>query len=135
MGEQLVPCAKWQDDCQGKKDYDGRLISISTRYWPGPDGGSAMTFDSATGQIGEAPYGSKPSAKASILLNHGEPDQYGYGDYTDLAEAEFEGDTEADVKAKVEVWVLEQFNVIHKLIADHYRAQAEPQSNPEGRET
>ena len=26
--------AKWTDDCQGKKDYDGKILCLSTRYWP-----------------------------------------------------------------------------------------------------
>ena len=35
----MQPYAMWTDDCQGKKDYDGNMVSISTRYWPGPSGG------------------------------------------------------------------------------------------------
>lgn len=34
--------AKWTPDCQGKKDYDGQILSISTRYWP--SGGGFATF-------------------------------------------------------------------------------------------
>ncbi len=26
--------AKWTNDCQGKKDYDGSIVRITTRYWP-----------------------------------------------------------------------------------------------------
>ena len=25
---------KWKEDCQGKRDYDGALLSVSTRAWP-----------------------------------------------------------------------------------------------------
>jgi hypothetical protein len=94
-----LPCASWTDDCQGKKDYDGRLVSISTRYWPGSryaDG--------------------KPRANASIVLNHGKPDKYGYGDYTVLREQEFSGDSETDTKHHVEVWVKAQFDDIACLL-------------------
>lgn len=110
--DMIEPCAAWSDDCQGKKDYDGRLLSISTRYWPGPSGGGCMTFDTSTGQIGTAAYGPKPRANAAIVINHGAPDQNGCGDYTELCEAEFSGDTEAEVKAKVEAWVKEKANAI-----------------------
>ena len=87
----LKPCAKWTDDCQGKKDYDGRLLSISTRYWPGS-------------------YRSDrhPSASTAIVLNWGDPDEYGYGETTTWREAEFVADTEAEVKMLVEAWVRSQ---------------------------
>lgn len=119
MIDEMKPCCKWTDDCQGKKDYDGRLLSVSTRYWPGV-GGGAMTFDTRTGFIGEAPYGQRPSATAAIVLNYGEPDQYGYGDSIDLAKADFEADTEAEVKSQVEAWVQKQFDDIRRLLASHY---------------
>lgn len=34
--------ATWEDDCQGKKDYDAELVSLSTRYWPRGGGFSAI---------------------------------------------------------------------------------------------
>jgi hypothetical protein len=83
----LEPCADWRPDCQGKWDYDGRLFSISSRYWPA------------------SRWTDKHSATASIVLNHGKPNKYGFGDQIKLAEHEFEGDTEAEVKAQVEEWV------------------------------
>lgn len=111
--DMIEPCAAWSNDCQGKKDYDGRLLSISTRYWPGPSGGGAMLLDMDTGQCGTVAYGPKPSAHAAIHINHGAPDEPdGYGDYTALCEAEFSGDTEEEVKAKVEAWVKEKANAI-----------------------
>jgi hypothetical protein len=104
----MQPCAAWSNDCQGKKDYDGRLLDISTRYWPGPAGGGTMTFNSANGEIETLPYGPRPSATSSILLRHGAPDENGYGDYLVWRSADFEGETEADVKSKVEAWVAQQ---------------------------
>ena len=112
----LRPCAKWTPDCQGKQDYDGRLLSISVRYWPGPDGGGGMTFDAATGVIGSAPYGHEPSAHAAIVLNHGEPDEYGYGEEATWREKAFSGPTEAAVKTMVEDWVRGQFNELRRLL-------------------
>lgn len=108
----MRPCAKWTDDCQGKKDYDGRLIDISTRYWP--RGGGFSKYDTLTGQWEEndARPGIKPSAAASILLRHGEPDEHGYGEYEDLVEQRFEAETEAEVKALVEAWVQARFDEV-----------------------
>lgn len=106
---ELRPAARWTDDCQGKKDYDGPLLSISTRYWPGPGGGGAMTFDTATGAFGSLPYGPMPSADASILLRHA-------GGYLVWRDAKFEAPTEAEVKAQVEAWVREQFAAVIELL-------------------
>lgn len=106
------PYARWTNDCQGKQDYDGRLISISTRYYPGPGGGGFLVF--GDGQpMREVPYGDKPSAQASILLNHGPSEEGdGGGNYMVLASEEFSGETEAEVKAKVESWVALKMNWI-----------------------
>lgn len=115
----MQPCATWSDDCQGKKNYDGRLLDISTRYWPGPEGGGMMTFNTGTREFGSLPYGPRPSAKSSILLLHGEPDGNGYGDYLVWRSAEFEADTEQEVKALVEAWVAQQMaDVIAMLGGD-----------------
>ena len=105
MPNELVPCAKWTDDCQGKKDYDGRLISISCRYYPGPEGPHAL------------PYGPTPSAHAAIHLDCGEPNAGGYGDYLTLTEKEFTGPDEADVKRQVEEWVKQKFDQISLLLS------------------
>ena len=122
MSEELkmTPCAKWEPDCQGKWDYDGRIVSVSSRYWSG----AGMTvFDTSQPEKGlheDVEGRTKPSAVSHIVLNHGEPDQYGYGESLELASAEFDGDTEAEVKAKVEAWVAKQFADIHALLRRHY---------------
>ena len=118
MLEDLAPYAMWSDDCQGKKDYDGRLISISTRYWPGPDGGGTMTYDTRTGVIGSMPYGQRPSAHALILLMLGpqESENDGGGEYLVWRDAEFNGDTEAGVKSQVETWVTERMRELVELM-------------------
>ena len=68
---------QWTDDCQGKKSYDGALLSVDSRYWPGnyrPDG--------------------KPSAQCLILL------------FDELIDsAQFAADTEAAVMLEVEAYV------------------------------
>jgi hypothetical protein len=99
MSTNPTPCARWTPDCQGKQDYDGRLLDISTRYWPS----------------GYQRNG-KPSAKAAIRLMFGEPDENGYGDSVAWREQGFEADTEAEVKALVEVWVKDRFDEVRLLL-------------------
>lgn len=95
--------AEWTDDCCGKKDYDGEVLSVSTRYWP--RGGSALMLDTARPDLGlhHVDDGSRPSAKSSLLL-------YGDGDYMTLTEHEFEADTFEEVAALVEAWAQEQMD-------------------------
>ena len=86
---------EWTDDCSGKKDYDGDVVRVSTRYWP--RGGGFLEFGPDGFKDNDARPEIKPSAKSHIL----------FGD-EDLATAEFEGETEAEVKAEVEAWVAAQ---------------------------
>jgi hypothetical protein len=96
----LTPPAEWTDDCGGKKDYDGHLISISTRYWPPAKDPNGMA-----------------SARSSILLRHGRPDEGGETEYIVLKEQEFQEHTEESVKAAVEIWVRAQMQqIIYTLI-------------------
>lgn len=93
--------AEWTNDCQGKKDYDGEILSISTRYWP-RGGGFWVMNNEGPGRVSiqenDARPEIKPSAHSSLIVRHD-------GDnYSTLAEAEFEADTEGEVKAAVEAW-------------------------------
>jgi hypothetical protein len=100
--------AQWTDDCQGKKDFDGHLVSISSRYWP--RGGSAVIFQGSTFvSDGSDPARQKripPSAKSSIVIRVG-PEQY--EDTIDLIDAEFTAETEEEVKQQVEAWAAIQY--------------------------
>lgn len=112
----MTPCAKWTGDCQGKQDYDGRLLSISCRYWPGEGDGGSNVFDTSTMKWTTVWYGKKPSAVASISLNFGEPDECGYGNYLEWREESFEANTEAEVKVLVETWVQERMDEVLGLL-------------------
>lgn len=93
---------KWTNDCQGKKDYDGTLIRVSTRYWP--RGGGFSLLDSSTGKFqenNERPE-IKPSAHSSILRE----------DDSVLFEESFEAETEEEVKSLVEKWVEYRYSQI-----------------------
>lgn len=112
----LVPHARWTNDCQGKQDYDGEIITVSTRYWPGPDGGggSLLVENGPTGfSMSTVPYGDKPKAHSSILLNLGPAEEHdGGGRHLVWADRKFTGGTEAEVKAKVERWASKQMSEI-----------------------
>lgn len=104
--------AEWTDDCQGKKDYDGPILSLSTRYWPAGGGfGFIVTNQNGRVDINHNPVPHmKPSASSSLQLDYGEDD------YLDLITKEFEGDTEADVKAQVETWAQEQMDRVVAML-------------------
>jgi len=88
---------EWTDDCQGKKDFDGEIVSVSTRYWP--RGGSADVYDVTPRGVAVVPrdMSVRPSAHSAIVVCG-----------VNVVESDFEGDTEAEVKAAVEKWVAEQ---------------------------
>lgn len=103
--------ARWTDDCQGKKDFDGELVRLSSRYWP--RGGGFHTFSRQEGWQGnETRPEIKPSAKASILLYFGPTEEECEYDYETLIAQDFEADTEAEVKAQVEAWAQAQYDKI-----------------------
>lgn len=104
MSNELKPNCEWKDDCCGKKDYDGQIISISTRYWP--RGGGAIIVDSRVGVL-PADATIRPSATSSLILDFkGTNDE----DYIKIATADFEGETFEEIAAQVEKWTQEQFD-------------------------
>jgi hypothetical protein len=123
----LTTTARWTPDCQGKWDYDGRYLVVSCRYWP--QGGGFHTFSQATGfrPSIETNPDVKPSAVAAIHLEHGEADENGHNaDYLVIVEKHFSADTEAEVKALVEIWVQEQLSTINGLVFAHYGTPKKP---------
>ena len=90
---------KWTHDYQGKMDYDFGLVHLSCRYWPAGGGFSIFHPNSGEWEENEARPKIPPSAKASICIG-----DLREGPYATLIEADIEGATEAEVKAKVETW-------------------------------
>jgi len=88
--------AEWTHDCQGKQDYDADLVQLSTRYWP--RGGGFWALNNGVIEDNDARPEIKPAATASILVQ-GEK----------WVSADFEGETEAEVKAQVEQWAAAQW--------------------------
>ena len=113
--------ATWEDDCQGKKDYDAELVSLSTRYWPRGGGFSAI-IDGKWEHNRDRPY-IKPSAKSAILLRL--PDN----EYVELVAKKFEGESFEEVKKQVEQWAEEQYAKIWSAV---YQALS-PESCPTNR--
>lgn len=108
--------AEWTDDCQGKKNYDGNIVSISTRYWPRGGGFLLMTRTpghATTFEDNDDRPEIKPSAKSHVTIWHD-------GDSTDLATKEFEGDTFEEVESQVESWAQEQFEKVVAAVKTVY---------------
>jgi hypothetical protein len=108
--------AKWTPDCQGKWDFDGSLVTLSTRYWPRGGGFTLMRRNGAqvTVENNDARPEIRPHAHATIYLGNTANDFY--DDAVELADREFEGDTEAEVKAQVERWAGEMFKLIGQVL-------------------
>ena len=112
----MKPDIIWTDDCQGKKDYDGALVEVSTRYWP--RGGGMFIVNNGKIMGNETRPKIKPSARSQIILSSS-------GDGLPLMWEEFEADTEEEVKAQVEKWVEERYDEIAKILLDHFGGREE----------
>ncbi len=100
---------EWTDDCQGKKDFDADVLSVSTRYWP-RGGGFTIINPPGVPYETNADRSILPSAVSHISL---------CGEV--IAEKYFEGDSEAEVKWSVEMWVKTQLVTITGLIMAQYK--------------
>jgi len=101
---------KWTDDCQGKKDYDGEILTLSSRYWP-RGGGYHVSTGGGPWEGNETRPEIKPSAVSSILL---------FGE--SLVGKDFEGETQEEVQRAVEAWVEKTIT----SLVDHLRSWKEP---------
>ncbi len=113
--------ARWTDDCQGKKDYDGKLVTLSTRYWP--RGGSSDVFQDGrfvSDRHSPERQHIRPSASSQIYLHVGPVDEEGSRKSLTMATQEFEGDSEADVKAQVETWAQTQYDRIARAVRQEF---------------
>jgi len=117
MTERAEYNPEWTPDCQGKWDYDCSLVHLSSRYWP--RGGGFHVFDIGKGawECNDARPEIRPSAKSSICIG-----DLVNGPYEDLFSADFEGDTEAEVKAKVEAWAKEMIGRVDAAIRREFAA-------------
>lgn len=119
MNDPMKLAAKWTNDCQGKKDYDGSIVRISTRYWPR---GGGVSISTGGDFVTNGDKTIRPSATATIVLCHGEPREGSpEGDYLDLAEQDFEGETYEEVSAAVEAWGQAQFDRTLSLLMGKIR--------------
>lgn len=124
MIEKLKLFANWTNDCSGKKDYDGRVLTVSTRYWPA--GGSTLMFDPATPELGLHKFddGSACSAKSSLLLWYKrkvDASDAEIEDYVILTEKDFEGSSFEAVASQVEQWAEEQYQNVVKWLLHNFK--------------
>ena len=111
MSERAEYRPEWTPDCQGKWDYDCKLVHLSSRYWPMGGGFHVLNPSNGAWEGNEARPEIRPSARASICIG-----DLVSGPYEDLISAEFEGDSEAEVKAKVEMWAKEMISRVDSAI-------------------
>lgn len=88
---------KWTDDCQGKKDYDGDIVCISTRYWPP-----------------SREYGHKHTATCCVMIGDGYPNFNHHSMI--IADKEFEGDSFEEIREQVEVWAQKQASHVYRIL-------------------
>lgn len=108
--------AQWTDDCCGKKDFDGDILSISTRYWPA-GGGYMVLMNGPDGKIfteSAAIDKSLPHAKSELILRHAK------GEAIVLTEIDIEGSSFEEVAQKVEVWAKAEFEKLVRMLRQHY---------------
>jgi hypothetical protein len=105
MTRQIKLDAEWTNDCQGKKDYNGHILSISTRYWPAGGGLTLIHNEGGKITIQEGIEGVRPLARSALVIHDKNSE-----DYIVLATMEFEGDSSEDVARKVEQWAQEQMD-------------------------
>ena len=100
--------AEWKDDCQGKKDFDGNILLLSTRFysesyhlrWP------------AKRKMASAASGLYFAAKIN--------DE---SEWITLYKKEFEGATDSEVKKAVEDWTKSVFQEISQVVIDHFKSK------------
>jgi hypothetical protein len=96
--------AKWTNDCQGKKDFDGDIVSISTRYWPRGGGMMILNVDQNGAHWLPPDESIRPHAHSSLLVRHDESEPLM------LIERHFEGETFEEIALQVEAWAQEQMD-------------------------
>ena len=114
VDKELELAALWTDDCQGKKDYDGEICCISSRYWP--RGGGFSVFDGKTFST-NGDQNIKPSAVSHIGIRLPDTDIF------DLARKTFEGESFDEIKIQVEAWAKEQYERAVKALLHEFKQE------------
>lgn len=104
MTTEYTTPAIWSDDCQGKKDYDGNVVMLNTRYWP-------SSYQS----------NGNCSAHSDVSIQYGEVDKNRYNGKTiKLCEGKFEAPTQQEVQHMVEQWAQGQMNDICSVLMNYF---------------
>jgi hypothetical protein len=106
--------ARWMNDCGGKKDFDGNLVSISTRYWP-EDGGFYVITDERG--LRKNDILGPCEAHATIgLRERGAEEDDEYGRLHKLTDETFTGDSYEAVRVQVEAWAQKQMDRVEEAL-------------------
>ncbi len=107
--------AYWTTDCQGKKDYDTEIISFSCRIYPPRYNNDSLYSGSAH------LYLRNGNGEGFFEDINNETREYREGDYFELASNDFESDSESGLKAQIENWCDEKYNVLIKGLTNLLR--------------
>jgi hypothetical protein len=110
----------WTDDCQGKKDFDGDILRISTRYWPLGGGMYIYIPDDPRGLHRSDDPSIRPSAHSTIILSY--EDDAGKQVDLDLIDQAFEGSSFDDVRGQVETWASAQLVRIASVLQKEFQS-------------
>jgi hypothetical protein len=109
MKDPVLEDVEWKVDCQGKQDFDAKVVCLFTRFYPQGGGFSILRADRTWEENGDRPE-VKPSATCCLVL----------GDGDTLIEREFEGETEEEVKAQAEAWAAAQITRVRAAMVREF---------------
>jgi hypothetical protein len=103
---------EWTQDCQGKEDFDGPILRVSSRIYP--RGGSSDVWEFRGGvlvgkstTIDPSRQHIRPSGVSHILFGG-----------RDIAKKDFEAETTEELKQQIEAWAETVLGIIGQAIAD-----------------
>jgi hypothetical protein len=103
--------AEWENDCQGKRDFDCEIIGLSSRTYPRGGGFTAYGPGGVIERDEDRPH-IKPSGVAHIAV-----------DGACVLTKNFEAETSKEVESQIEQWAKEQHA---KIVAAVQKALEEP---------
>jgi hypothetical protein len=105
--------AEWKPDCCGKQSCDNEAVSVDLRYYP--RGGGFFTLSDGSNELkgDETRPHIPPSVTGVVWLGEDR-----------MIEAEFDAETEAEVKALADAWAKEQLQRVVKAVKAEFEKVA-----------
>jgi hypothetical protein len=105
--------AEWKPDCCGKQSCDNEVACVDLRFYP--RGGGFFTLSEGSNELkgGETRQHIPPSATGVVWLGEER-----------IIEAEFDAETEAEVKSLAEAWAKEHLQRVVKAVKAEFEKGA-----------